>query len=86
MTAKSKLILSIAEAAELLGVHEDTITRYIKIGKASTLATKATRSGGPPFAKFGQRVLHRWDDALAWPRERLTPTGCSPSEQNRAAQ
>ena len=54
--------------------------------KAKTLATKATRGGGPPFSKFGLRVLYRWDDALTWARERLTPPRCSTSEQDRAAQ
>ena len=34
--------------------------------KSKTLATKATRGGGPPFSKFGPRALYRWDDALAW--------------------
>jgi hypothetical protein len=31
-----------------------------------TLATKATRGGGPPFQKFGPRALYRWGDALQW--------------------
>lgn len=50
--------------------------------KPKTLATKATRGGGPPFSKFGLRVLYRWDDSLAWARNRLTPPRCSTSEQN----
>ena len=29
-----------------------------------TLATKATRGGGPPYRKFGNRPLYRWGDAL----------------------
>ena len=32
----------------------------------STLATKATRGGGPPFVRFNGRVLYTWGDALAW--------------------
>ena len=32
----------------------------------ATLATKATRGGGPPFQKFGSRALYRWADALLW--------------------
>jgi hypothetical protein len=47
---------------------------------AGTLATKATRGGGPPFSHFGPRVLYRWGDALAWAHARLTPAGCSTSE------
>jgi hypothetical protein len=53
--------------------------------KAKTLATKATRGGGPPFSKFGLRVLYRWDDALAWAQGRLSATYCSTSEEDAAA-
>jgi hypothetical protein len=53
--------------------------------KAKTLATKATRGGGPPFSKFGPRVLYRWDDALSWAERRLTAPHCSTSEQDAAA-
>ena len=37
----------------------------------STLATMASRGGGPPFSKFGSRVVYRWGDALAWANARL---------------
>jgi hypothetical protein len=40
--------------------------------KATTLATKVSRGGGPPYQIFGQRALYRWGDALAWARGRLT--------------
>ena len=50
--------------------------------KAKTLATKATRGGGPPFSKFGPRALYRWDDALSWATGRLTAPRCSTSEQD----
>jgi hypothetical protein len=53
--------------------------------KAKTLATKATRGGGPPFSKFGLRVLYRWRDALAWAQGRLSATYCSTSEKDAAA-
>ena len=53
--------------------------------KAKTLATKATRGGGPPFSKFGPRALYRWDDALAWASRRLSAPRCSTSEQDRTA-
>jgi hypothetical protein len=52
--------------------------------KAKTLATKATRGGGPRYCRFGPRVLYRWDDALAWANRRLTAPHCSTSEQDRA--
>ena len=34
--------------------------------KAKTLATKASRGGGPPYQLFGARPLYRWGDAVAW--------------------
>jgi hypothetical protein len=40
--------------------------------KPKTLATKATRGGGPPYRLFGPRVLYRWVDALAWAESRLS--------------
>jgi hypothetical protein len=40
--------------------------------KAKTLATKATRGGGPPYRLFGVRPLYRWADTLAWAQERLS--------------
>ena len=40
--------------------------------KAKTLATKATRGGGPPYRLFGVRPLYRWADTLAWAHERLS--------------
>jgi hypothetical protein len=46
----------------------------------TTLATKATRGGGPPFRLFGRVPLYRWGDALAWAEGRLTPPRCSTSE------
>ena len=38
----------------------------------ATLATKATRGGGPPYRLFGRRPLYRWGDALDWARSRLS--------------
>jgi hypothetical protein len=31
-----------------------------------TLATMASRGGGPPYALFCGRALYRWGDALEW--------------------
>src|SRR5262245_43194904 len=39
----------------------------------ATLATRATRGGGPPFQRFGSRPLYRWADALRWAESRLSP-------------
>jgi hypothetical protein len=45
-----------------------------------TLATKATRGGGPPFRSFGRVPLYRWGDALDWAEGRLSPPRRSTSE------
>lgn len=45
-----------------------------------TLATKATRGGGPPYQLFSGRALYRWGPALDWARSCLTPPRCSTSE------
>jgi hypothetical protein len=46
----------------------------------ATLATKATRGGGPPFRSFGRIPLYRWGDALAWAEARLSLPRHSTSE------
>jgi len=46
----------------------------------ATLATMATRGGGPPFHKFGAHVLYRWGDALAWAQSRLSAPRRNTSE------
>jgi alkylation response protein AidB-like acyl-CoA dehydrogenase len=46
----------------------------------ATLATKATRGGGPPYRLFGAKPLYRWADALAWARSRLSEPRHSTSE------
>ena len=45
-----------------------------------TLATKATRGGGPPFQKFGRVPLYRWCNSLGWARSKLGPLMGSTSE------
>ena len=47
---------------------------------ASTLATKASRGGGPPYRRFGPRPLYRWGDALTWAEARLSTPRCNSSE------
>jgi hypothetical protein len=39
--------------------------------KAATLATMATRGGGPPYRIFGRVPLYRWETSLAWAHGRL---------------
>jgi len=51
----------------------------------ATLATKATRGGGPAFRRFGSRPLYKWGDALRWAQSRLGPLIGSTSEATPAA-
>jgi len=51
-----------------------------------TLATKATRGGGPPFRLFGRRPLYEWESAIAWAKSRLSEPATTTSEHGvRAA-
>lgn len=50
--------------------------------RAKTLATKASRGGGPPFRKFGPRAIYKWGDALEWAQARLTEPIRSTSEND----
>jgi hypothetical protein len=52
--------------------------------KPATLATKATRGGGPPYQLYGAVTLYRWGDALNWARSRLTAPRRSTSERDAA--
>ena len=52
---------------------------------AKTLATKATRGGGPPYRSFSARALYRWGDALNWANGRMTAPRRSTSEHRDAA-
>jgi len=49
-----------------------------------SLATRASRGGGPPYRRFGARVLYRWGDALTWARSRLSNPIGSTSEADAA--
>lgn len=48
--------------------------------KPKTLATKATRGGGPSYRLFCGRALYRWADALAWAEDTASPPRRSTSE------
>jgi hypothetical protein len=39
--------------------------------REKTLATKASRGGGPPYQLFNRRALYRWGDALAWAKSEM---------------
>ncbi len=50
----------------------------------ATLATMATRGGGPQYQLFGRKPLYRWGDALEWARGRLSKPIRSTSEAEAA--
>src|SRR5690349_19472306 len=50
--------------------------------KPATLATKATRGGGPRYQVYGAVALYRWGDALDWARSRLSPPRRNTSESD----
>jgi hypothetical protein len=54
---------------------------------ARTLATKATRGGGPPYALFCGRAVYRWGDVIAWAQSLTTAPRRSTAEAdaNRSA-
>lgn len=51
---------------------------------AATLATLATRGGGPTFVKFGHRALYRRSDLVTWAESKLSPPRRSTSEAEAA--
>jgi hypothetical protein len=71
-------------------IDEDALLGRADVAKAlteagfpvspATLATKATRGGGPRYRLFGRRPLYRWGDALEWARGRLSEPVSNTSE------
>jgi hypothetical protein len=51
-----------------------------------TLATKATRGGGPPYQLFGRIPLYRWGNSLAWAKSKLSAPRCSTSASDAQRQ
>lgn len=51
-----------------------------------TLATKASRGGGPIFRRWSSKPLYRWGDALAWAHSKLGPAVRSTSELDTPSQ
>lgn len=50
----------------------------------ATLATMATRGGGPPYQRFGRHVLYRWGTTRAWAMGRLSAPRSNTSEPDSA--
>ena len=53
--------------------------------KPRTLATLATRGGGPRYRLFGSRPLYQRGDAISRARGRLSVARCTTSEHREAA-
>ena len=53
---------------------------------SATLTTRRTRGGGPPFRKFGPRVLYDWGESLEWARSKLSPAVNSTAQLDAARQ
>jgi hypothetical protein len=76
--------------ASLIPESDDALLRRRDTAKAltaagfpmseGTLATKATRGGGPPFQKWGNIPLYQWGPALQWAKSRLSRPVQSTSE------
>jgi hypothetical protein len=50
-----------------------------------TLATKASRGGGPPFQKWGARVIYTWGPSLQWAMDLLSEPVGSTSEAPKSS-
>ena len=78
---------SIPDDPETLLPRDRTAAALTELGyptSPKTLATMATRGGGPRFHHFGSRVLYRWRDALDWAEKRLSPAVLNTSEGDAA--
>jgi hypothetical protein len=52
---------------------------------AATLATKASRGGGPQYRLYGRVPIYVWGDALDWVESRLSPPRRSTAEADHHA-
>ena len=53
---------------------------------AATLATMATRGGGPEYQCYGRKPLYQWGKGLAWAQARLSaPVRSSAEAQAQSA-
>ena len=48
--------------------------------RTATLATMASRGGGPAYRMFSSRVLYRWSDLLSWAESRTSAPQHSTAE------
>ena len=52
--------------------------------KTATLATMATRGGGPAYRMFSSRVLYQWSDLISWAESRTSTPRHSTAEADAA--
>ncbi len=74
--------MSVPESPDALLPRAPTATALTAAGfpvSHATLATKATRGGGPPYKLFGRKPLYRWGDALAWAQSCLNSAPAQPT-------
>jgi hypothetical protein len=78
-----EIMSTIPDRLDALLTRDATAAALTEAGypvKPKTLATMATRGGGPPFQKFSNRPLYTWGLALTWAKSRLGPVVTSTSE------
>lgn len=63
----------------------DALTEVGYPTSEKTLATKASRGGGPPYHRYGRYPLYRWSEVLAWAEARLEPARSSTVEHELVA-
>jgi hypothetical protein len=51
-----------------------------------TLASDASRGGGPPYHRFGRVVLYRWGDVVHWAVAKLGAPAATTSEHRVSAE
>jgi hypothetical protein len=76
-------------------IDDDTLFRRNKFADAlnqhgfptspATLATMASRGGGPPFELWGRIPLYRWGPGLAWAKSRLSKPHANTSQADARA-
>src|SRR5215471_3911334 len=79
----SDSLLSDSLLSDSLLTRDQTAAALTKAGypiTRATLATKATRGGGPPYQPWGRKPLYRWGDALAWAQSLTSAPRRSTSE------
>jgi hypothetical protein len=58
----------------------DALTKAGFPTSPATLATKASRGGGPPYQRYGPRAMYRWAAALQWANDLLRSPASAESQ------